>query len=76
MKKILSIALALVMMLSCIAAFSSCFKQDKIIVHTNAFFAPFEYYDGTDLDGVDTVVAMYCAFHFCSSAGYDRLQAR
>ena len=56
MKKILSIAMALVMMLSCIAAFSSCFKKDKIIVHTNAFFAPFEYYDGTDIVGVDVEI--------------------
>lgn len=56
MKKILSIAMALVMMLSCIAAFSSCFKQDKIIVHTNAFFAPFEYYDGTKIVGVDVEI--------------------
>ena len=56
MKKILSIAMALVLMLSCIAAFSSCFKQDKIIVHTNAFFAPFEYYDGTDIVGVDVEI--------------------
>ena len=56
MKKILSIAMALVMMLSCIAAFSSCFKKDKIIVHTNAFFAPFEYYEGTDIVGVDVEI--------------------
>ena len=56
MKKILSIAMALVLMLSCIAAFSSCFKKDKIIVHTNAFFAPFEYYDGTDIVGVDVEI--------------------
>ena len=56
MKKILSIALALVMMLSCITVFASCFKQDKIIVHTNAFFAPFEYYDGTDIVGVDVEI--------------------
>ena len=56
MKKILSIAMALVLMLSCIAAFSSCFKKDKIIVHTNAFFAPFEYYEGTDIVGVDVEI--------------------
>ena len=56
MKKILSIAMAIILMLSCIAAFSSCFKQDKIIVHTNAFFAPFEYYDGTDIVGVDVEI--------------------
>ena len=56
MKKILSIALALVMMLSCIAAFASCNKKEKIIVHTNAFFAPFEYYDGTKIVGVDVEI--------------------
>ena len=34
----------------------SCFKKDKIIVHTNAFFAPFEYYEGTDIVGVDVEI--------------------
>ncbi|MBR5119934.1 MAG: amino acid ABC transporter substrate-binding protein [Clostridia bacterium] len=56
MKKILSIALALVMMLSCIASFASCVADDTIIVHTNAFFAPFEYYDGTTIKGVDVEI--------------------
>ena len=56
MKKILSITLALVMMLSCIAAFASCVADDTIIVHTNAFFAPFEYYDGTTIKGVDVEI--------------------
>ena len=58
MKKILSIALALVMMLSCIAAFASCNfgKKETIIVHTNAFFAPFEYYEGTAIKGVDVEI--------------------
>jgi polar amino acid transport system substrate-binding protein len=39
-----------------LAAFSSCFKNDKIIVHTNAFFAPFEYYEGKDIVGVDVEI--------------------
>ena len=56
MKKILSIAMALIMMLSCIAVFASCGNQEKIIVHTNAFFAPFEYYDGTEIVGVDVEI--------------------
>ena len=56
MKKILSIALALVMMLSCIAMFASCNQKDTIIVHTNAFFAPFEYYEGTAIKGVDVEI--------------------
>ena len=57
MKKILSIALALVMMLSCTVLFASCLgSDDTIIVHTNAFFAPFEYYDGTEIKGVDVEI--------------------
>ena len=36
-------------------AFSSCgeSKDDKIYVITNAFFAPFEYYKGSEIVGVD-----------------------
>ena len=56
MKKILSIALALVMMLTCIAAFASCSNDDTIIVQTNAFFAPFEYYEGNTIVGVDVEI--------------------
>ena len=56
MKKILAIALALIMMLSCTVLFASCSNDDTIIVHTNAFFAPFEYYDGTEIKGVDVEI--------------------
>ncbi len=56
MKKILAIALALVMMLSCTALFASCSNDEIIIVHTNAFFAPFEYYEGTEIKGVDVEI--------------------
>ena len=56
MKKILAIALALVMMLSCTLLFASCSNDDTIIVHTNAFFAPFEYYEGTEIKGVDVEI--------------------
>ena len=30
--------------------------SDRIVVYTNAFFAPFEYYDGTDIVGVDVEI--------------------
>ena len=56
MKKILAVTLALVMMLSCTVLFASCFNNDAIIVHTNAFFAPFEYYEGTEIKGVDVEI--------------------
>ncbi len=52
MKKIIALALVCVM-LGCILA--SCGKDD-IIVQTNAFFAPFEYYDGTEIKGVDVEI--------------------
>lgn len=33
--------------------FSACGGNDTIYVLTNAYFAPFEYFDGTDIKGVD-----------------------
>ncbi len=52
MKKIISIVLAAAMMLCMMFALASC-GSEKIIVQTNAFFAPFEYYEGTKITGVD-----------------------
>ena len=56
MKKILTLLLSLI--LSCATAFSltACGDDDAIYVNTNAFFAPFEYYDGTEIKGVDVWV--------------------
>ena len=55
MKKIISFALACLMLVTCVAVFASC-GSDAIIVHTNAFFAPFEYYEGTEIVGVDVEI--------------------
>lgn len=52
MKRILSLALAALLLVGCVAAFASC-GGDSIIVQTNAFFAPFEYYEGNEIKGVD-----------------------
>ncbi len=55
MKKILSIAL-ICTLLAAAFVLTSCGKEaasEKIIVNTNAYFAPFEYYDGEDIVGVD-----------------------
>ena len=39
------------------ACFTLCAcGSDRIVVYTNAFFAPFEYYDGTDIVGVDVEI--------------------
>ncbi len=54
MKKIISLALALIMLLGMVGTMTSC--GDAIIVHTNAFFAPFEYYEGTEIKGVDVEI--------------------
>lgn len=56
MKKIISLALAVVMLCCATIGFASCAKEEKIIVHTNAFFAPFEYYEGTEIVGVDVEI--------------------
>lgn len=55
MKKILSLVLVCVMLVCSVAVFASC-DSDKIIVQTNAFFAPFEYYEGTEIKGVDVEI--------------------
>jgi polar amino acid transport system substrate-binding protein len=55
MKKIISIILALTLMLGCAFTLASC-GADEIIVQTNAYFAPFEYFEGTEIKGVDVEI--------------------
>ena len=62
MKKIVTLILALMMLLSAMLTLSSCdllglgSEKEKIYVQTNAYFAPFEYYDGADIVGVDVEI--------------------
>lgn len=59
MKKIISLILAVSMLLAIGMSLTSCFgggETEKIYVQTNAYFAPFEYYDGTDIVGVDVEI--------------------
>jgi polar amino acid transport system substrate-binding protein len=54
MKKLLKVLMAGLLAVSTLACFTACKeKDDTIYVDTNAFFAPFEYYDGTVIKGVD-----------------------
>lgn len=53
MKKFLGFVLALASLFCVGTVATACSPSDAIIVQTNAFFAPFEYYDGTDIVGVD-----------------------
>ncbi|MBR4941690.1 MAG: transporter substrate-binding domain-containing protein [Clostridia bacterium] len=52
MKKFIAVFMSVIMLL-CVLSFSGCGAQDQIIVQTNAFFAPFEYYENDDIVGVD-----------------------
>ena len=52
MKKIIKTLLAGVMAITSLFAFNAC-GNDTIYVNTNAYFAPFEYYQGTEIVGVD-----------------------
>jgi polar amino acid transport system substrate-binding protein len=58
MKKLLSIVLALALACGACLALTACGgeEQEKIYVQTNAYFAPFEYYDGTKIVGVDVEI--------------------
>lgn len=58
MKKIITLILALTMLFGATLTLASCggSENDKIYVQTNAYFAPFEYFDGTDIVGVDVEI--------------------
>ena len=56
MKKIISLTLTLALALIMVFTLASCKpteENEKIYVQTNAYFAPFEYYEGSDIVGVD-----------------------
>lgn len=52
-KKILCAVAAFAFTVVAAVSASACGKSEKIYVDTNAFFAPFEYYDGNKIVGVD-----------------------
>ncbi len=62
MKKILSLALALLMILGGVLALASCGKDDDVLVMaTNAAFPPYEYKDGDKIVGIDAEIAQAIA---------------
>ncbi len=60
MKKFLSVALVLVLT-ACM--YVGCGKKDKktLTMATNAYFPPYEYYDGDDIVGIDVEIAQAIA---------------
>ena len=59
MKKVLSLALAIIMIAMCACAFSSCGKEEekKLVMATNAAFPPYEYMEGDKIVGIDAEIA-------------------
>lgn len=54
MKKLISLLLVVAMLVGACCLTTGCKKKnEEIIVQTNAYFAPFEYYVGTEIKGVD-----------------------
>ena len=62
MKKIISVALTVVMLLTAVVAFSACGKKDNVLVMaTNAAFPPYEYVEGDKFVGIDVEIAQAIA---------------
>ncbi len=56
MKKFVTLLVTAIMSVACVFGMTACANDDSIVVHTNAFFAPFEYYQGTEIVGVDVEI--------------------
>lgn len=62
MKKFLALALAVLMVATCMVAFASCKKEtDKLVMATNAAFPPYEFKDGDKFAGIDVEIAQKIA---------------
>ncbi|MBE6535225.1 MAG: transporter substrate-binding domain-containing protein [Ruminococcaceae bacterium] len=69
MKKIIAIVLATVMMLTLMLSMTSCDVKEllsfldkgeddnKLVMATNAYFQPYEYYEGDEIVGIDAEIA-------------------
>ena len=53
MKRFIKGLFCAVFMAVTLCAMFACSDKNTIYVDTNAYFAPFEYYDGTKIKGVD-----------------------
>ncbi len=61
MKKIIAMLMALMLIVSGITVFASCDKKEEekpvLKMATNAYFKPYEYYDGDKIVGIDAEIA-------------------
>ena len=53
MKKLFAAIAVCALTVACALTMTACDAGNTIYVNTNAFFAPFEYYDGDEIKGVD-----------------------
>lgn len=53
MKKLFTILLSCMLLGTMCLGLTACAQEDTIYVNTNAYFAPFEYYEGDQIVGVD-----------------------
>ncbi len=59
MKKIIAIAMSLILMLGAVAVFTGCDSADEntLVMATNAAFPPYEYKEGDKIIGIDAEIA-------------------
>ena len=57
MKKIITLSLALIMLVSGVLAFSSCAKKENKLIVGYTLYEPMNYMDGDELVGFDTELA-------------------
>lgn len=60
-KKIISIVLVAVMLTASLSLVSCFEKNDKLVMATNAYFQPYEYYEGDKIVGIDAEIAQAIA---------------
>jgi len=65
MKKLIALVLSLMMILSCAAVMAE--SKGTLIMATNASFPPYEYYEGTEIVGIDVEIAAAVS----AKLGYD-----
>ena len=67
MKKLIAIVLSLMLVLCSVAALAETESKGTLVMATNAFFPPYEYYEGTEIVGIDVEIAAAVA----AKMGYD-----
>ena len=68
MKKMIALALAMLMVLSTLCVMAETTEtKGTLVMATNAFFPPYEFYEGTEIVGIDVEIAAAVA----AKMGYD-----